>query len=163
MRVENAMETYLLDPTTDHLSQVQRAIREQDDYDPLVVVPGAGRDADPRGVLEEIRTLMPGALLSPRAHALMAQALDQIGDPAAARRERRIAELGMAAVLDSGTGSEERPYRVLRVQDEYDLLEARGRRPVAQREVEREGAVLDVHTFEDGPELWFELLWRRPA
>ena len=74
--------------------------------------------------------------------------------------ERRFMELALATIRSSGTGEEGSPLRVLRVQDEYDILGASGLRSIAQTEVASQGRVLDRHDLTDGSQLWFELVWR---
>ncbi len=100
---------------------------------------------------------MPGAFFSPMAHAVLASAYDGQGDAARARRERRMAQLAMSAILSSGDGSRERPWAVLRVSDEYDVLRAQERTSRSQRTVTRAGRELDHHVCDDGTEAWFDI------
>ena len=50
---------------------------------------------------------------------------------------------------------------MLRVQDEYDLVESAGRTVRAQQLSRTRDSAFDVVTLDDGTEMWFELLWER--
>lgn len=69
----------------------------------------------------------------------------------------------IAGLRASGTGREEDPIAVLRVQDEYDLLETDGRTAVSQQLSRTPDAAFDVVALDDGTVVWFELLWERQA
>ncbi|WP_028474364.1 hypothetical protein [Nocardioides alkalitolerans] len=124
---------------------------------------------DHAAVVGRIESAMPALFFSPRAHRLLADAHEALGDTARATRERRTARLAVTSVLRSGDGTAERPWSVLRVADEYDALDARGRRSVGQRLVRGEGesdgapAAYDVHTCDDGSEAWFDVSALRPV
>ena len=79
------------------------------------------------------------------------------------RREATLHTLSVSSVLATGDGTQERPWSVLRVADEYDILRASSQRPTAQRQVSDERGQFDVHTLEDGGEVWFRLLWLAPS
>ena len=106
---------------------------------------------------------MPGLFLSPQAHGLLARAHQALGQESDAERERKLSLLALHEIEDSGTGTVDSPLEVLRVQDEYDHLQATRRRSTAQRLHRTDQGEVDVHTLEDGTELWFRLLWRVPA
>ena len=108
-------------------------------------------------VVTLVRGLMPGAFLSPSAHTILAAAYDGLGDRDRARREQLVAEEALAGLLRSGDGTAERPWRVRRVSDEYDVLRAQGRRSIEQRLVTRDGTPLDHHRCADGSEAWFDV------
>lgn len=147
---------YLDDPTPATLAEVRRAVRAHPTFDPGLVI-------DPDAGLDELRGLMPGALLSPAAHAALARALAGAGHREQAARERALAETALASIVTTGDGTRERPWSVLRVSDEYDVLRALGRRPVDQS-VHRDGPrTLDRHACDDGSEVWFDVTALFPA
>ena len=110
-------------------------------------------------VVDLVRGLMPGAFWSPAAHAALAAAFDGLGDTERAARERRTSVLALESVLATGDGTRERPWSVLRLSDEYDVLRARGRRSVRQELVTVHGRRADRHHCDDGTEAWFDLGW----
>lgn len=101
---------------------------------------------------------MPGAFLSPDTHQLLAHALSAIGERTQAEQERFLAHVSLELILDSGDGSQTRPWQVLRVLDEYAVLRHRGFPVAAQRRDDDSARTLDVHRTSAGRELWFEVL-----
>lgn len=141
---------YLEERSPAALADVRRAVRASRSFDPGLVV----SEADG---LEALQRLMPGALLSPAAHAALADALARSGRREEAARERLLAEASLAGILATGDGTRERPWSVLRVSDEYDVLRSLRRRSV-QQSVERDGRRhLDHHVCDDGSEAWFDV------
>ena len=92
----------------------------------------------------------------------IAKALTELGDAEAGRIEAKFSRLALDSIAASGDGSEEEPCSVLRIEDEYNILRASSQRPTAQRQVSDERGQFDVHTLEDGGEVWFRLLWLAP-
>lgn len=164
MNFPDTMEAYVLDPTPEHLEALHRAITEAPSYDPMVaitqIVTPLEKAGDHQGVIDALWAQMPGIFLSPAAHMHLSQAYEALGEDAEATRERKFALLAMDSIRTAGEGTEESPYPVLRVEDEYTVLEAEGRRPTAQQLVPTETGACDVHTLEDGSQMWFRLLWR---
>lgn len=108
-------------------------------------------------IIELVHGRMPGAFFSPEAHTILAAAYEALGDATRAVRERRTAQLALAAILSSGDGSVDRPWTVLRVSDEYDVLRAQRRTSRSQRKVVRHERALDHHVCDDGSEVWFDI------
>ena len=155
-----AFEEYLGEPSEAGREEVQQWILRHPRYDPHLTL----SDVAAHSAEERVRALegeLPAALLSPRLHLELARALERIGDVAGTERHRRLARLALAGLRASGTGSEEDPIAVLRVQDKYDLLESAGLTVRAQQLSRTPDAVFDVVTVEDGTRMWFELLWER--
>lgn len=154
------LEEYLREPSTTGREEAQQWILRHPRYDPHLMLP----DIAEHSAEERVRALageLPSALLSPRLHLELARALELIGDVAGTERHRRLARLALTGLRASGTGSKEDPIAVLRVQDEYDLVESAGRTVCAQQLSRTPDAVFDVVTLDDGTRMWFELLWER--
>ncbi|MFQ6485681.1 hypothetical protein [Brachybacterium epidermidis] len=164
MSFMDAAEAYALDPTPENLAPLHRAIMDAPSFDPLTllgpVVAPRKTAGDHQGIIDELNRLMPGLFLSPAAHMHLSQAHAALGDDAAAQRERRFALLAMHSIREGATGSEDAPFPVLRVEDEYTVLEASGQRSSLQRYFSDQRGHFDIHTVEDGSEVWFRLLWR---
>ncbi|MEV7429072.1 DUF4919 domain-containing protein [Nocardioides sp. NPDC092400] len=157
-RLDDWLDDWLADPsprTAEPLHAVVRDAGTADDQDRRRDAAERSRRGDHAGALAVLGTLLPGALLSPSVHARQAAALRHLGREHEAARQERIARASLAAIRASGDGTAERPWSVLRVADEYDLLRALGRRPVNQSLVGREGRALDRLVTEDGGEAWF--------
>lgn len=70
--------------------------------------------------------------LDARTHVLKAYAAEQLGDTAAAERERGVAARIVQSVAASGTGTKESPFVVVTVAEEYAFLGMNGFRPAGQ-------------------------------
>lgn len=164
MNFPDIMEAYALDPTPEHLAALHRAITEAPSYDPMVaiaqIVTPLVETGDHQGVIDALWARMPGIFLSPAAHMHLSQAYAALGKDADATRERKFALMAMDSIRTAGEGTEESPYPVLRVEDEYSVLDAERRRSTGQQLVPTETGACDVHTLEDGSQVWFRLLWR---
>ena len=164
MNCPDTMEAYALDPTPEHLEALHREITAAPSYNPMVaitqIVTPLEKAGDHQGVIDALWAQMPGIFLSPAAHMHLSQAYAALGEDADATRERKFALLAMDSIRTAGEGTEESPYPVLRVEDEYTVLAAERRRSTAQELVPTENGECDVHTLEDGTQVWFRLLWR---
>lgn len=161
------VERYLADPTPAALDGLRRVVRAAPTFDPglsvhEVVGPLLARGAYAEAVAA-VQSRMPGALLSPSAHAALATALDRTGRPAEAARERRLAEAATAGLLATGDGTRARPWSVLRVGDEYDVLRAIRRRSREQSVLSDGARLLDRHVCADGHEVFFDVTFLLPA
>lgn len=109
-------------------------------------------------LLDDLLGRMPGAFFSAGTHTALATAYEMVGDTARQQREQSLAEAAVMTVLSTGDGTAERPWTVLRVSDEYDVLRAIGRRSTTGEYVERDGRLLDRLEQDDGGEAWFEIV-----
>ena len=101
--------------------------------------------------------LMPNWLLSARVHRLASVAAEGTGDSEAAARERYLWRACARGLLLAGDGTPERPYPILHVSDEYELLDVLGKEPTGQRVVEGREGPCDVITCDDGSQVWFDI------
>ncbi len=164
MEFPDIMEAFLLDPTPETRRPLRAAILSDRTFDPRIALRELlGEAPTPQTVLETIGSHMPGLFLSPQSHGLLARAHQALGQESDAERERKLSLLALREIEDSGAGTAASPLEVLRVEDEYDHLRATRRRSTAQRLHRTDEGEVDVHTLEDGTELWFCLLWRSPA
>lgn len=143
------------------LQDLRRAVRTHPSYRPdrdvlREVEPLLSRGSH-REVVALVESWIPGALLSPAAHQVLAFAHERLGDAAAGARERRAARAALSAIEASGDGTAACPWQVLGVGDEYDVLRALGRRSVRQVLVRRGGVACDRHVCDDGSEAWFDV------
>ena len=101
--------------------------------------------------------LMPNWLLSPRVHRLATAAAERLGATETAARERYLERACTKGLLLAGDGTRERPYPVLHVSDESDLLGILDKEPVGQKIANGTDGPCDVITCEDGSEIWFSI------
>lgn len=153
------VEAFLADPGPTSYGVLSEAVRVLPGFLVEVLPDDLARTLEtssPEDAVHELSALMPGALLSPSAHGALALALDRAGRPDEARRHRSLRHACLAAVLASGSGTRDEPWRVLRVSDEYDVLRHLGRRPRGQQLVETGATLLDRVEHDRG-EVWFEV------
>lgn len=143
------------------LARLRDAVRSSPGFDVGLDVVGAVSPALARGAHEEavaiVEGLMPSAFFSPSAHAALGAARAALGDDARARAERRTQMLALESIRSTGDGTRERPWSVLRISDEYDVLRADRRTSREQTLVTADGRSLDRHLCDDGSEAWFEV------
>jgi hypothetical protein len=143
------------------LLRLRDAVRRSPGFDPGLDVVGAVSPALARGDHAEavaiVERLMPGAFFSPSAHAALAAAHAALGDEPRARAERRTQVLALESIRSTGDGTRARPWSVLRISDQYDVLRADRRTSREQTLVTVDGRLLDRHVCDDGSEAWFEV------
>ena len=105
----------------------------------------------------QIDESMPNLLLSPRAHEMLARVAAAQDDGELVEEASNAALMCLEAIAASGDGSRERPFRVLRTSDEYDLLDYLHAAMEKQQVVHVRQRHYDVLTCEDGRELWFDI------
>ena len=164
MTLGELLSQYVANPDHSTLTPLQQAVMDAANYDPLVLIETRLNPlfeaSDHQGIIDLLHRQMPGLFLSPTVHAYLSQAHQELGDETGAQRERQAAQLAMQTLISSGNGSHEKPYRVLRVSDEYDVLTYLEATSTSQRTVDEDNRVFDVLTTTDGTEVWFKLLWR---
>ena len=144
---------YLDDPGPETLAPLRRAVRSSENFTvdldlgsiDRLLAEGAYAEA-----ATALRALMPGAIFSPSAHLRLAAALERSGEERSAARERQVAAAALRSIRSTGDGSEQHPWSVLRINDEYDLLRALDKVPEHQDLLEADGRRIDRHTCTDG-------------
>lgn len=97
---------------------------------------------------------MPAWFLSPAAHNLIALAHQGVGDEGPAADERAMSGRALQTILDSGQGTEQDPWIVMRPSDEYDVAMLKQKRVTGQS---THGNFLDRLECADGTEMWFHV------
>ena len=144
---------YLDDPGPETLAPLRRAVRNSANFTidlDLGAIDKLLADGAYAEAATALRALMPGAIFSPSAHLRLATALERSGEERAAARERQVASAALRSIRASGDGTEEHPWTVLRINDEYDLLRALNKVPGRQDLLEADGRRIDRHTCTDG-------------
>ncbi len=154
MDFKELVDAYFGDPSPDKLADLKRAITSDITFDPytridqrLAPLVNAGQ---PRAVVDAIHAEMPGLFLSPGIHGMLSTAHQRLGESGLAELELTAAQIALRTILDSGDGTPARPWRVLRIRDEYDVLDLTERRSITQEARPMGGQTLDMHTCDDG-------------
>ncbi|MEI7058898.1 DUF4919 domain-containing protein [Nocardioides sp. CCNWLW239] len=150
---------YLDDPGPETLGPLRRAVRGSAGFTPDLDLDEVDRllaEGSYAAAAAELQRVMPGAIFSPAAHLRMATVMERTGDVRSAARERRVARAALRSIRSTGDGSEQRPWSVLRINDEYDMLRALGKTPVRQSLLRSHGRDIDRHETADGDVYHFD-------
>lgn len=155
------VDAHLADPTPETLRPLRDAVRAAPGFDPDLRVRTQasallreGRFAD---AADAVEATMPGSLFSPAAHAMLATALGRTGRTSAAHRHARLARAALDSILATGDGTAERPWSVLRISDEYDVVDNLGARPSGQGLLSDGPRRLDRIACQDGRSFHFDV------
>lgn len=152
---------HLDDPTPASLDALRAAVRTAPGFDPDLRVRRQAERLLAAGhhdrAVQVVEASMPGSLFSPAAHSLLATAFERAGRRGDASRHARLARAALDSILGTGDGSRERPWSVLRISDEYDVVDSLGTRPTSQTLVRDETRTIDLLTCADGRELHFDV------
>lgn len=156
-----AVDAFLKAPTPENYAPAQQALiaspayrpYQQETMDAVLALVAKQQYAEARGALEKA---WDNWALSPRAHALAAQIAEKLGDAAAAKREDALAAACLRGILSTGDGTIEKPYRIARIEDEYDVARHLQKKVRQQVLVHQKGRTLDVLQFKDASELHFD-------
>ncbi|MCB9128762.1 MAG: DUF4919 domain-containing protein [Ardenticatenales bacterium] len=161
MSLESAARAYWTESNRENYLELQREIQRTANYSPYSTAMGdisrALAAKDYPAVIGQLRPLLPGAFMSPSFHDTLAVAHMELGDEVRALREARYAQLALRGIALTGDGSKEKPYIVLRVQDEYDMLNQLEKVSVRQQLVQADGKMMDQHICDDGSSIWFDI------
>lgn len=159
--MKDAFLEFLQQPSPESFGKVRRLILESPHYAPyskqLDEIDALIQEGSFERAREAVQAAMPNFLLSPRAHIYAAFLARQRGDKEAERIEGYLATLCAQAILTTGDGSEERPYLVMRVSDEYDVLRFLEKDLASPSLVTKGEKHLDRVTLTGGEVLWFDI------
>jgi len=154
-------DAFLEEPTPQNYLAARRALVTSPAYDPYAQgLSEAEELVNTRrwvDALKKISEVMPNFHLTPRIHYLASLAAEAQDDKAAVQRHTFAYERCLRGLLETGEGTEEKPYLVTRVEDEYDMLVHLEKEPAGQGLVSRNGKHFDVMRCTDGTEIWFDV------
>ena len=156
-----ALEAYLSHRTLDTYLHLRGAVADHAAYHPddgaMERVADLMSRKDHQGAITAVRGMMPNWLTNPGAHQALAYALHKEGDVRTARRETFVAEALMDGLLGTGDGTRAHPWKVLRTEDEYDILLHLERQPTSHALLEVDGRGVDVVTCTGDVTLHFDV------
>ncbi|MBX2800734.1 MAG: hypothetical protein KTR31_23840 [Myxococcales bacterium] len=165
-RLRQPFFDYLGDPGPESFLAVRDVVLADPRYDPY----GGGLDVtlseDPQSLLEaraQLRSDVVNLLLSPGAHMMLSFIAKKLDQQEEREVESHIAVLCMKGLKGTGDGSQDRPYRVLRVSDEHDHLSWEQLELRRQELVQQGGRFLDRVECTDGQVVWFDVTDPRAA
>ena len=165
--LKRALSAYLKDRSPDGYLQLHSLVTESPHYAPYSDELQRFRTHYEGGEYRKAITFLRGHLdnwiLSPRAHQMLSAAHGQLQETEPAEMERTLAWVMLEGLLSTGDGSERAPYRVTRLEDEYDLLEYLEKESRGQSLLTRDAREYDRHECEDGTVLYFDVTLPRAA
>jgi hypothetical protein len=163
MSFSQAAVDFLVDPSPTNLNHLRSLVRDADNYrwdaQPAGHVGALLTADDASQAVAALESLLPGAFLNPGVHLVLTDANRLLGDTAAAERENTLFRATTSAILNTGDGTEAKPWSVLMLADEYDVLSILGKTSEQQFLIEVAGVRLDKHQCTDGSEAWFAPEW----
>lgn len=153
---------YLQDPAPANFLALRTALLETPGFDPysrdLSQAESFFASDQFEEAEQELRQRMrPSHVLSAGAHLKLALVYERLGRNAEMERERAIAIRCIEGILSTGDGSVERPYRVTRTSDEYDILAASNLTWANQTLRQSGGRRIDVIKTKEGSEVCFDV------
>jgi len=160
-RVHARLNAYLREPTLARFLATRAAMIESRRFDPKsTVLPDVFRLLA-KGLWHQTlaitRAAMGNWILNPGIHFVTSQGLRELGQEARAENEYELGRALLGGLRQTGDGSAERPYLVLRAADEYDILSSLGLRCRAHQVAFRGGVALDALACDDGRDVWFDV------
>jgi hypothetical protein len=157
---ENFLE-YLKRPSTEGFQRLRQQVAASDHYAPysneldmLVAAIGAGH---PQAVIDLFWRSFPNLLLSPLAHFILCQAYQDLKRENEAEGEKAMGHLILKSILATGKGTKKRPYAVMRVEDERDVLSVLKKQAGTQFLMKDKSRVFDLLQCSDGSEVYFDI------
>ena len=128
MSVKETFLEYLKKPSVEIFLAVRQKVAESDRYAPysneldeLTANLCAG---DPQAAIGYFWRTFPSLLLSPSAHLILSRAYEAMRQENEAAFEKALAFQLIKSILATGKGTKKKPYAVMRIEDERDVLSA---------------------------------------
>ena len=157
---ENFLE-FLKKPSTEGFQSLRQQVAASDRYAPysneldmLAAALGAGH---PQAAIDLFWRSFPNLLLSPLAHFILSQAYLDLKKEDEAEGEKAMGRLILKSILATGKGTKKRPYAVMRVEDERDVLSVLKKQAGAQFLMTDKSRVFDLLQCSDGSEVYFDI------
>ena len=161
MSVKETFLEYLKKPSVEIFLAVRQKVSESDRYLPysneLDVLAANLCAEDPQAAIEYFWQTFPSLLLSPSAHMMLSKAYLDLKKENEAEGEKAMGRLILKSILATGKGTKKRPYAVMRVDDERDVLSALKKRAGAQFLMTDKSRVFDLLQCSDGSEVYFDI------
>ena len=99
----------------------------------------------------------PTLILSPRVHFILSQISELNNNKENVEFYKTAALVVLDLIIKSGDGTKKRPYSVLHVSDEYDVIWALKKERSEQELIMDNGYVYDCLTTSDGEKIYFDI------
>jgi hypothetical protein len=157
---ENFLE-YLKGPSPVGFQKLRQQVAASDRYAPysneLEMLMAALSTGEPQAAIDLFWRSFPNLLLSPLAHMMLCQAYLDLKRENEAEGEKAMGRLILKSILSTGKGTKKRPYAVMRIEDEKDVLSALKKQAGAQFLMRGDSRVFDLMECSDGSEVYFDI------
>jgi hypothetical protein len=157
---ENFLE-YLKKPSAEGFQSLRQQVAASDRYAPYSNEPDMLMAAlcagHPQAAIDLFWRSFPNLLLSPLAHFIMSQAYLDLKRGDDAESEKAMGFLILKSILSTGKGTKKKPYAVMRIEDEKDVLIVLKKQASAQFLVRDKSRVFDLLQCSDGSEVYFDI------
>ena len=157
---ENFLE-FLKKPSVDGFEILRQQVAASDRYAPysneLDMLMAALCAGEPQAVIDLFWRSFPNLLLSPLAHFILCQAYQDLKREDEAEGEKAMGRLILKSILATGKGTKKKPYAVMRVEDEKDVLSVLKKQAGAQFLVRDKSRVFDLMQCSDDSEVYFDI------
>ena len=161
LSVKETFLEYLKKPSVELFLAVRQKVAESDRYLPysnepieLAFILSSG---DPQAAIEYFWRTFPSLLLSPSVHLTLSRAYNSMGKENEAAFEKALAFQLIKSILATGKGTKKKPYAVMRISDEWDVLAALRKQAGPQFLMMGGPRVLDLLQCLDGSEVYFDI------
>ena len=161
MSVKETFLEYLKKPSVELFLAVRQKVAESDRYlpysnelDELTANLCAG---DPQAAIGCFWRTFPSLLLSPSAHLTLSRAYNSRGKENEAAFEKALAFQLIESILATGKGTNKKPYAVMRISDEMDVLSALRKQSGSQFLLMAGSRMLDLLQCSDGSDVYFDI------
>jgi hypothetical protein len=161
LSVKETFLEYIKKPSVELFLAVRQKVSESDRYTPysneldeLRAILCAG---DPQAAIGCFWRIFPSLLLSPSAHLTLCKAYESMGKEDEAAFEKALAFQLIRSILATGKGTKKKPYAVMRIEDERDVLSALQKQSGLQFLMTGNSRMLDLLQCSDGSEVYFDI------
>jgi hypothetical protein len=158
--IRDPLNRFLKNPQPDRFLELRSAYQKSSIYTPYEnytasAFPLLDREQYTEA-LQFLLSVLPKWFLNPGIHHVLAYTNHKLARIDEESLENKIAQLLLHGIRSSGNGSEARPYLILYVDDEYEVLESLGKKSRLQQLVEKDACSFDVQICQDGDSVWFD-------
>jgi hypothetical protein len=161
LSVKENFLAFLNKPSKEGFQCLRQQVAASDRYAPysneLDMLMAALCAGDPQAAIDLFWRSFPNLLLSPLAHLMLSQAYLDLKREDEAEGEKAMGRLILKSILATGKGTKKRPYAVMRVEDERDVLSALKKQAGAQFLVRDKSRVFDLLQCSDDSEVYFDI------
>jgi hypothetical protein len=155
------LDRFIIEQSSENFSQLRDVVVSSPNYNPYSKEKNKVLSLMEHGKFEEseklLQLIMPNWILNPGIHKLLSFVLIRTGKERESLFENELSKVILNGILSTGDGNEKHPYCVVRLDDEYDVLQYFGKELHKQRLINKKGKHYDLLECEDRSNIWFDI------